>query len=371
MTGRIEPIVMPKWGLAMTEGTVVGWEAGEGDRVDQGQDILEIETTKITNVFEAPAGGTLRRQVVHEGDTVPVGALLGVLADEEVPDEEIDSFVSGFVVEADDGEAAGEGAPEPSKAEAGGRTLRYLEMGAGEGTPVLLVHGFGADLNAWMFVQPTLAEGRRTVALDLPGHGGSQKDVGEGTPEALADTLSAFMDEVGLERAHVVAHSLGGAVALALAAAEPNRVSGLTLIAPAGLGDEINHDFITGFIEAGRRKEMKPVLGLLVADPSLVSRDMIEDVLKAKRIDGAEEALRTVVAANFAEGRQAVLLRDALAGLSCPVEIVWGEADRILPASHAEGLPEAVRVRRMADVGHMPHMEAAGEVTRLILAGLE
>jgi pyruvate dehydrogenase E2 component (dihydrolipoamide acetyltransferase) len=81
VSDNIQAITMPKWGLSMEEGMVVAWLAEEGNSIDAGQDILEIETTKITNVYEAPAAGFLRRQVVAEGETVPVGTLLGLLAE--------------------------------------------------------------------------------------------------------------------------------------------------------------------------------------------------------------------------------------------------------------------------------------------------
>ncbi|MBC6417097.1 MAG: biotin/lipoyl-binding protein, partial [Rhodospirillales bacterium] len=66
----IRPIVMPKWGLAMIEGTVVEWQVEEGAEVAAGQDIMEIETSKITNVFESPVEGPLRKIVVANGETV-------------------------------------------------------------------------------------------------------------------------------------------------------------------------------------------------------------------------------------------------------------------------------------------------------------
>ena len=92
----IQPITMPKWGLAMEEGVLARWAVDEGAEIAAGQEIMDIETTKIANVFESPVAGVLRRKVVGEGETVPVGALLGVVADPGVADTEVDAFIGTF-----------------------------------------------------------------------------------------------------------------------------------------------------------------------------------------------------------------------------------------------------------------------------------
>src|SRR5207302_1663547 len=169
----------------------------------------EIETTKITNVFEASGAGTLRRIVAQPGATLPIGALLAVAAPAAVPEAEIDAFVTGFVAPEAAAEAAAEDtAVAPHDIDAGGKRLRVLDLGAGEATPVVLVHGFGADLNGWMFTQPALAETRRTVAFDLPGHGGSVKEVGAGDAATFAAAVADALAALGIERAHLVGHSM-------------------------------------------------------------------------------------------------------------------------------------------------------------------
>jgi pyruvate dehydrogenase E2 component (dihydrolipoamide acetyltransferase) len=370
MTDAIRPIVMPKWGLAMQEGMVAKWLVEEGAAIEAGDEILDIETSKIANVFESPVAGPLRRVVVGEGETVPVGALLGVVADDSVLDTDIDAFIAGFQEEfAAHAAEVGAAAPEPETVEAGGRRIRYLALGDGESLPIVFIHGFGGDLNNWQFNQEALAEGRATYALDLPGHGGSTKDLGDAADVgALAAAVLDFMDAKGIAKAHLVGHSLGGAIALDLALNHADRVASVTAICSAALGPEINMDYIDGFMQARRRKQLQPVLEMLVADPQMVSREMIEDVLRFKRLDGAEAALNRIADATFAGGRQALELTARLGEIRAPVQLIWGRQDRIIPAGHAEGLPESVRVHLLDDAGHMVHMEKAAEVNDLIKA---
>jgi pyruvate dehydrogenase E2 component (dihydrolipoamide acetyltransferase) len=364
----IKPITMPKWGLAMEEGALARWAVDVGAEISQGQEIMDIETTKIANVFESPVAGVLRKKVVQEGETVPVGALLGVVSEPGVPDAEVEQFVGAFLENFKPPEKGAGGGPQPEFVDAGGKRIRYLKAGPDEGTPMVLIHGFGADLMGWMFNQAELAADRPVYAIDLPGHGGSSKDVGEGATRDLAKAVTDFMDAKGILSAHLVGHSLGGAVATLIAAKSPQRVAALTLIAPGGLGPEIAQNFIDGFIAETRARKLKPVIEMLTANPALVTADMVEDVLKFKRLDGAVDALKKIAAANFVGGQQRGSLRDRLAGLAMPVQVIWGDADSVLPAKHAEGLPANVKVTRIAGAGHIPHLEKAAEVNAAIKA---
>ena len=316
--------------------------------------------------MEVSQTGTLRRIVAAPGAVLPVGGLLAVAAPEAVSEAEIDAFVAAFAAPEAVAEAAPEAGAKPRDIDAAGRRLRYLEMGEGSAFPVLLIHGFGGDLNTLMFNQPALAQGWRTLALDLPGHGGSAKEIGSGDPESLADAVDALLRALGIERAHLVGHSLGGAVAALVALRRPQQAASLSLIASAGLGPEINSGFIDGFIRAARRREMTEVLGQLVHNPASVSRAMVEETLRYKRLDGVEAALNTIARAWFAEGRQCLDLTDRVKALTVPVQVIWGGDDRIIPVAHARALATHFPVRLLDDAGHLPQMEKAAEVTRLI-----
>ncbi len=363
---RIVPVTMPKWGLSMQLGKVTSWLAAEGDEIAAGDELADIETEKIAGTLEAAGAGALRRIVARVGEDVPVGGTIALIAPAEVGEEELDAAAREARAVIDAGVPSGVSAPEIQTAEAGGRKISYAGAGAG-GDVVLLIHGYGGDRNSWLFLQEPLAARHRVYALDLPGHGTSAKDVGDGSIGVLAGAVVAVLDAVGAGRAHLVGHSLGGAVALAVAARDPRRIASLTLIAPAGFGSEINAGYLRGFADAQTRRELRPVLGQLFADENLVTRQVVDDLLAYKRLDGAGEALHALLGALLDGDAQRADSAAPVAAIggAVPMTVVWGRADRIIPAAQAESVAGAVR-RLIDGAGHMPHLERPAEVQAAI-----
>jgi pyruvate dehydrogenase E2 component (dihydrolipoamide acetyltransferase) len=362
----IHLLTMPKWGLAMTKGQVVGWLIEEGTEVRPGLELVEIETEKVVSPIEATTSGVFRRKVALEGDVVHVGGLLGVIAVPSTSDSQIDldveNFQAHYIPEEADEEVAG---PVLETVDFEGCRIRYLRRGQGAESAVL-IHGFGGDLNSWMFNHEGLASSHSVYALDLPGHGSSSKQVGDGTVEGFAKVLGGFLDSVGVTNFHLVGHSMGGAVEAIFALNHPQRCLSLTLIASAGLGRESDGDYIRGFVSANRRNELRPQLEKLFADPRLITRQLVDDTLKYKRLDGVESALRTIASQFCPSDRQSFILRERLIELKMPVLVLWGSEDRIIPASHALNLPKHVLAEVLPGYGHMVQMEAASKVNTMI-----
>lgn len=358
----IHAITMPKWGMAMEEGTVTTWHRKIGSSISSGDEVVDAESTKAAAGIESAVSGILRRIVARPGDVVPVGGLIGVIAAPEVPENAIDQFVATFAPpEALRDSVA---APDSERVLVRGSRLNVLRTGEGSNS-VVLIHGFGGDLSSWQFNQAALAQlPCRTISFDLPGHGLSDPDVGSGSLANLVQAARDLIHELALERVHLVGHSLGGAVAAALAVANPARFASISLIASAGLGPEIDGSYISGFLAAKRRNDLRPVIARLFADERLVTRPMLEDLVRMKRIDGIEQALARIAESCFPSGRQAGWgLRAALASLPMPTQVIWGALDRIIPAHHAAGLSRATLIE---GAGHMVHVEKAAAVNDLI-----
>jgi pimeloyl-ACP methyl ester carboxylesterase len=261
---------------------------------------------------------------------------------------------------------------EKQDVEIDGMPIRYLA--AGEGPPVVLLHGAGDNALDWQWVMPALAATYRVYAPDLPGSPDSARPAADYSPAFFERFVAAFVDALGIGRAMFVGNSLGGLIALRLALSEPERAGALVLVDSAGLGRAVNPAFtsvnIPGLGEAALPFWRTPVgayqrawgrTALLFAHPPRsVPREWLAEQCRLALSPGYLEAHLTVLRALVDPGGQRGVLVDQLRLLKIPTLVVWGARDRVFPQSQAKQavaqLPEG-SLTLVPECGHMPHVE--------------
>ncbi|MFG1348860.1 acetoin dehydrogenase dihydrolipoyllysine-residue acetyltransferase subunit [Xanthobacter autotrophicus] len=248
---------------------------------------------------------------------------------------------------------------------AGQGGLNHAWLRQGEGRPLVLVHGFGSELNGWRPFLAGAAVSRPVLGIDLPGHGGS---AGHGAArfEALVAAVGETLERLGLSDLDLVAHSLGAAVAVALAAEGYPDVRSLFLLAPAGLGPDINGAFVSGLARARTVESLAPWMGELVADPAVLTPAFVRAAAAARADEALVAAQLRLAAALFPDGTQAFSVRAELEQLRIPVTVVAGTEDKIIPPFHMRRLPGMVGLHLFPGVGHMPQLEIRDAVWRLL-----
>jgi pimeloyl-ACP methyl ester carboxylesterase len=260
---------------------------------------------------------------------------------------------------------------EEREIEVEGLPTRYLT--AGEGSPLLLLHGVGDNALDWRWVMPALARTYQVYAPDLPGSGGSAKPPADYSLTFFTRFVGAFLDALGVDRAVVVGNSLGGLLGLHLALAEPERVTVLGLVGSAGLGRKVAYSLrslaLPGYgklaVTWGKRRPgaAQRALGrsaLLFARPWRAPREWLKEQYRLARLPGFLEAQLATVRAQVGLRGQREVLVDRLSQLSIPVLIVWGARDRVLPYSQAQEAMARLRngsLDLIPDCGHVAHVE--------------
>ncbi len=355
MNKKIEILKMPKWGMTMVEGNVVAWLKEEGDSFEKGEEILEIETDKITNVIEAENTTQLQKILVPAGKTAKCGEPLAILSNEALSDVEISSMIetNNFSDDSD------EKLPEERFVLVEDLKIRVVtRLSKTNGLPVILIHGFGADASSWQLVESHLLENYSLHTIELPSHGGSSIALNHTSVTDLTKVVSQAVSNLAPNGCHLIGHSLGGLLAITVAKKLSPMIKSATLIAPAGLGQEISRDFLQRFITVKKRREMKEVLALLVENSNLITSHMIEKALMAGRIDGATEAL-TKISEDMIKQSQNGSVKKIFEKLNCSLKVIWGSKDLVVPV--AESNCEIIE-----GVGHMPHIEAPAKVNKII-----
>ena len=125
-------------------------------------------------------------------------------------------------------------------------------------------------------------------------------------------------------------------------------------------------EYIDGFIKSEKRNELRPYLEKLFSNPENITRDMINDVLKNKRMDGVKQALNDISSSFFSNGSQSLFLKDRIKELKLKVAVIWGTEANIVPFSHSKDLPELVELCTLENAGHMVHIEKSDAVNNII-----
>ena len=417
-----DAILVPQVGQDLTEAKVVAINVKLGDKVAKGDIVAEVESEKATFEVEAFVAGIVISLPYGVGDLAPVleplmhlgqaGEMLGAAAVAATPASASvetpqaaspqSSVAPAQAVAVVDSSGRSSPLARRMAAQAGLQLDRIAGTGprgavvmrdvaaalqakpaltaapltlrsgsglqslqAGTGTPILFLHGFGAELAAWMPLVARIAVPNPMLAADLAGHGAAAARTVAGF-DALVDDMALRLAETGISSVHLVAHSLGAAVAVALADRGNLDIRSLTLIAPAGLGPWINGDFIAGFVGAKTEAALRVWMQNLVFAPEKLGDAMVRAGFAARSATATPGALDALARSLFEGNTQLFSIRPALQRLSCTTRMIFGAQDAIFKPADAEALPGLIGVHRLAGVGHLPQVEAAALVGRLI-----
>lgn len=250
---------------------------------------------------------------------------------------------------------------------------------AGDGEPVVFLHGVSGHLEAYTRTIPGHAEHYAVHALDMLGHGYTDKPEGPYTIDRYVNHVTEYLDSQQLESVNLVGISLGGWVAAWLASDHPDRVRRLTLIAPGGLRADpatmsrIRDSTTAGVMEADREWTRRR-LEQLMASSSVVTEELVDIRYTIYHQPAFRDHLDSVLVLQDAEIRNRYLLTDErLARIAAETLVVWPVADPYGPVGDGEHLAEAIpnaRLEVMPHCGHWPPFEQAQRFTELNLTFL-
>jgi pyruvate dehydrogenase E2 component (dihydrolipoamide acetyltransferase) len=398
--GRVIEMPLPRLGETMDEGRIGLIVKHPGEKFKRGETLLEVESDKTTVEVPALQDGVLIEWLVESDQIVPVETAIARI---EIEGEAVAEAKHAVAAPAAPNPVS---APQPrmapvamgtrprastaARAEArrkgvdlstlqgsgrNGRVTRadlaaslrpsratyhvdtphgrifcreWPAQGQQRGA-VLLLHGLFADSQSFITLGRKLAaKGYRSIAPDLPGHGETVSSAA-----SLEDIVQAMAASLPALKMQVIGHSFGALVAARLL----DRAASLTLLAPAGCGEEINGEFLSAMLGG----HIDQAIGLLGESVPPEAQAALADTLA---VHGAQ--LRAIVADMAESGRQKRSILAALEKASIPVEAVFMRDDPVIPAQHALNLPFNVATRVLPGAGHLPHWRAPDAVVGLI-----
>jgi 4,5:9,10-diseco-3-hydroxy-5,9,17-trioxoandrosta-1(10),2-diene-4-oate hydrolase len=272
---------------------------------------------------------------------------------------------------------------------AGDLTLNYYEAGdptdVGAGLPLVMLHGGGPGASAWSnfgSALPGFAEHFRTLLIDQPGFGGSDKpEVVGNYYRFAADYVVHLLDELGIERVHLLGNSLGGGTAMRLALTHPKRVGRLILMGPGGASLNIFHADPTegvkrlmDFAANPSRAALRAFISVMVVNQDLVTDALVEERYADATAPGAQAALASMGASFWkADAYEDGMLWREAHRLRTHTLLTWGREDRVNPLDGAlvalKLIPKA-SLHVFPNCGHWAQIEAADEFREVATAYL-
>jgi pimeloyl-ACP methyl ester carboxylesterase len=267
--------------------------------------------------------------------------------------------------------------------ELGGRSVNYVDIGEGEMTPAVFVHGLGGCWQNWLENIPRLAQDRRVIALDLPGFSHSDMPREKITISGYARTVVELARTVGLdEPADVIGNSMGGFIAAEIGIGHADFVRRIVLCSAAGISitnlrrrpvltTARTTAALTNFVLARRESLVKrpalrrALLAYVFRHPTLIASDLAYNLMSGAGSPGFIPALDALTDYDF---------RDRLGDIKVPVLLVWGEEDNLVPVKDADEferlIPESEKVV-FEDTGHVPMLERPSTFNDLVVDFLE
>ncbi len=416
---------MPRLGETMEEGRLSKWLKQPGERFARGEAIVEIETDKTLAEFPALTDGVLVNLLRHEDEMVTVGDPIAriLVQQAEAQSEATDSTppaerASSQAVSQTPALSRNPSASEKLRATPLARRLARLRgidlrgitgtgrrgriekqdvlglEGNASATPIaasvndgvqffplksgriaysdtggpgetyLLINGFSGDRTTWATTISALQRaGKRVIALDLPGHG--LTEIEAASAGDLSRDLPELIEALQLKRLHVVAHSLGAVAAVDLALSKPEIVASLSLLAPAGLGNEIDRDFVSGMAAVRSSGELAHLLRRLsVSDVTLSEAALVS--LSRQLGQGRLQRLAEAITGPFGQRVDIIGSIQRLEPV-IPVRVIFGLEDRIIPWTQVKALPPRVAIHLLSRSGHMPQWDQPRDVQDILL----
>lgn len=278
--------------------------------------------------------------------------------------------------------------PEDRYVKVGSVNTRYWRVGKGE--PVLLLHGITNSVEDWLLNINELAESYQVFAVDLIGHGNTDKHLSVSYHLSdLANFITEFMNAVDIKPAHIIGHSLGGWIALWIAVQHPSYIQKLVLVDSAGLGKEtpiqIRLLTIPGVgeflgnqvldVEFDKYLEMQRQNW---PDAARATDEMIRLKYEATRWFEIRatvlKTFRTLANVLGTKDREYLPIVDNLSSIDCPLLVIWGKQDKLVPVSWTQklskGCPQA-QIELFDDCGHDAMVEHPSQFNQAVLEFLK